>query len=97
MRFLSLGAQDLPTKNRFGEKIKTAMIPDEKSHGLGTQRKSSRKKKWSISDDFGLRSPVDQIFFQAKRAASIVAGVLGPILNPQKLIWRKIKTCYDPG
>ena len=35
------------------------MMPDEKSHGLGTPRESCQNK-CPISDDFGLRRPVSQ-------------------------------------
>ena len=31
---------------------KVELLPDEKSHGLGTQRESSQKKKSFFSDDF---------------------------------------------
>ena len=52
--FLNLGAKDL-SQNWFGRKIK--LLPDEKCHGLGTQHEN-HGKKWPLSYDFGLRSPV---------------------------------------
>ena len=44
--------------------------------GYTSKRESGKKEKWSISDNFGLRSPVIREPFQAKSAnASIVARV----------------------
>ena len=49
------------------------MLPDEKSHDLGTQRESGGGE-CRISDDFGLRSPVIQkVILPKKRYTSIVA------------------------
>ena len=69
--------------NRFyGGKTKNrhVHIPDEKSHGLGTQRESCKKKCsiiYFFSDDFfGLRSPLVQKPFSSKQMyTSIVARV----------------------
>ena len=51
-------------------KTETAMTPDEKSHGLGAQRESS-KPKWPIihffPDDFGSRNLVIQKTFSPKK------------------------------
>ena len=44
LRCLDLGAQDYSPKKRLWRKIKTAMIPDGKPHGLGTQREPRKKK-----------------------------------------------------
>ena len=56
-------------------KNKTAMMPDEKSHGLDLQREP--RKKWPIihffSDDFGLRSPVIQKTFDVTREESVTS------------------------
>ena len=55
------------------EKNKTA-IPDEKSHGLGTQRESEGNLFLPISDDFGC--PVIRKQFQTKSSTSIVALII---------------------
>ena len=59
-----------PLPKTDSEKNKTARtyVPDEKSHGLGTQRESYTKRKRPVSDIFGLRSPVisETVFFRRK-------------------------------
>ena len=52
---------------------KIRLVPDEKSHGLRTQRKSTREKKYPVSDDFALRRPAVQKPCQTKSATSILA------------------------
>ena len=57
-------------KNLIWRRKNEKLRPDEKipcMHGLGTLRQFHGKKKWPISDDFGLRSPVIQKPFQTKR------------------------------
>ena len=66
------------TQKPMLEKNKTAMIPDEKYHGLGTytnqnpRKEEKNEKKWPsiyfFSDDFGLRSSVIQKIFQTRTA-----------------------------
>ena len=65
LRLLALGAQDMSCFNPKTdlEKNKTALIPDEKCHGLGTQPKPCKKYGplfFFFSDDSisRLRSPV---------------------------------------
>ena len=60
--------------------IITKLLPDEKSHGLGSYTTRTRQNKWPIihlfSDFFGLRSPVIQKKIHTKSATSIVARVI---------------------
>ena len=52
------------------------MIPDEKSHDLGTRRRIMQKTKWPIFlTILGVRIPVVQKPFQTKSSTSIVARV----------------------
>ena len=50
------------------------MIPDENSHGIGTQLESCENLKWPISDDFGLRSPVVQKKISPKKGICEIKG-----------------------
>ena len=68
---LNFGAYDLSQKLIWSV-IK--LLPDEKSHGLGTQHEN-RTRKRPISNDFGLRSPVIQKKNQPESATSIVTPV----------------------
>ena len=52
------------------------MIPDEKSHDLGTRRRIMQKTKWPIFlTILGVRIPVVQKPFQTKNATFILARI----------------------
>lgn len=76
------GLKDLFPKIWLVEKIKLLLIlllPNEKSHGLlsitYTPTRITQQKKWPVSDDFELSSPIIRNRFRRKLLASIVPRV----------------------
>ena len=66
-----------PSQELIWRKLK--LVPRAKSHRLCSyKQRESREKQHLFPDDFGLRSPVVQIYFQPKSDALIVVRVSSP-------------------